>query len=254
MKRILAIFLLTVLTLSFTSCVLVDTSDIDTSIEDTEHTKKLGSCIITVPDNTAITTNTPPTDNTPQTDEDEDTNITPKDPMRGIIKNGVYKNDFLGFELEYPPMWEVMSDDSKAKSYGITVERYKNDSFEQLAKEIGVINDVYLYQLRDELLVTVSYIYPEKYKHIPGLTQSSTEEDFANGFLQMYEGDPNVAMTTETVTLSGDNYLRATYTINGQLNIVGRVQYFRKVGEYMAIIGVRIGREYTVADIEGMIR
>ncbi len=110
MKRLLAIFLLTVMTLSCTSCVLVDTSDIDTSVKDTEHTKKLGSCIITIPDNTSITTNTPPTDNTPQTDEDEDTNVTPKDPMRGTIKDSVYKNDFLGFELEFPQGWRIYGD------------------------------------------------------------------------------------------------------------------------------------------------
>jgi len=169
---------------------------------------------------------------------------------RGKIENNVYKNDFIGFEIAMEGSWTISSDADIARLCGVTEDEIKGDGYKTLLEQFGSMLDLSASTSDSKLSVNLTYTYPKNYPFV-STGENATPEEYAGVYKKMFENE-GAKMETKTVKLSGDEYLRASFTIEN--SDYAKVYYFRKVGKYMCILDFTYTNAYTLDTIEGMIK
>lgn len=167
---------------------------------------------------------------------------------RGTIKENVYKSEFTGITFTKPDHWRYLTDEELAKAMSIGIEALDANTFEKSAMEYSNILDMMVINDATGLNVTIGY---ENLSLTNG--NSISEEEYLSAMTEYLKtmGD-TITGEAETITLSSENYLKATFTVVIDGVEMETTYYLRLIGDIMAVITVASPKNIVDRNIESM--
>ncbi len=167
---------------------------------------------------------------------------------RGTVKENVYKSEFTGITFTKPDHWRYLTDEELAKTISVSIDALDANTFEKTAMEYSNILDMMVINDATGLNVTIGY---ENLSLTNG--RSVSEEEYLSATTEYLKtmGD-TIAGEAETVTLSSENYLKATFTVVIDGVEMETTYYLRLIGDIMTVITVASPKNIVDRNIEAM--
>lgn len=165
------------------------------------------------------------------------------------VDSGIYKNNFLGLEIEIPASWSCLSDAQIADLCGVSVDEIKGEEFKKCVDAYGSMLDFVGGTDNSEISMNVTVISPANYPLVQNAS-SLSEAEFAKKYVSTFEGQ--TVNDTETVKLGSKNYICVTISLS-ETNLTKNF-YFCKVADYITMIDVTYNSNYTAESIKAMFK
>lgn len=173
-----------------------------------------------------------------------------KEISRGTINGNVYTSDYSGLTFTKPDTWVYLTDEELAEAMDIGMESLDQNAFADAVVQMVSVYDMMAGDNETGTNINIAY---ENLAVSNGGTM--TEKEYLEA-LSKQLGD-NATMNAEfiedtTVTLCGNEYLRAIYHVDYSGYEMTMVYYLRSIDTYMNLVVVAVTDGYTIEDIEAM--
>ena len=240
MKKLLVILLSTALMLSLTACGSDDDSSSTSSIAQSSSKQD------TLTESSAQSSATDSASK-PASDTSADEN---KKLARGTFNGDVYESAYSGLKFSKPESWVYYTDEEMAAVLNLGVE-YLGDKFAEAAETITSVYDMMVVDSLTGTNLSVGY-ENLNLSFLSNLTEKQYIEAVKAQFATITTMDVVFSDETETVSLSGNDYLRSICTVTSNGVTMTQIYYLRNIDGYMNFIIVTLVDGYEVADIEAM--
>lgn len=159
--------------------------------------------------------------------------------VRGVVTDGVYRNDFASLALQMPEGWGQATDEQLAEVSGLTADFYNDKEFYAKLADMTTLLDFYCYDPQTGENITVTYENLAAYNNEEYL--NLTKEQYKDLAIQAIGSQTNMQPTevsSEAVTLGGEEYLKTVIDIYyPEMDATGTIyDYFRIVDNFAVII------------------
>jgi hypothetical protein len=178
-------------------------------------------------------------------DNNEETNAV----QRGTIKNNVYSSKTTGLRFTKPDNWRYLTDKELSQALSISEEAISKKEFAASLEEYPNLMDMMIMDDATGLNMTVGY------ENLP-VTMGSpiSEQEYMDAMSEFISTMGNVQIgKSETVTLSGQDYLHTEFSVDIDGTTMITQYYIRLImDKYMSVISVAYTSDVEAPDIEKM--
>ncbi len=173
-----------------------------------------------------------PTQTAPSTTADNSPDDSTGTVTKGIITGDVYSSDFTGLEFTKPGDWVFATDEELAGIYGFAVEDLSEERFSQTLDETASVYDMQAFSPDGLLNINIGYENTKITNGAP-ITAEEYIDVFTDAYINLMGAD---ALEEESVTLSGEEYLRCSYKLESMDPVMYQHCYCRSIGDYVNFI------------------
>lgn len=167
---------------------------------------------------------------------------------RGTVKDNVYTSKTTGLTFTKPEEWRFLSDKELAQALSISEEAISEKEFASSLEEYPNLLDMMVMDDTTGFNLTVGY---ENLTVTMG--ETVTEAEYMDAMTEYLQTMGNVSSEEpETVTLSGYEYLKASFSVEIDGVLMKTEYYIRLIDNYMNVITAAYTADITDVDIESL--
>lgn len=179
--------------------------------------------------------------------------ISNKKITRGTIDGNVYSSEYAQFTFTKPDDWNYSTDEELAALINSSSDMISASSFEKTLADAGSVYDM---MAKDDVTGSNIMVMFENLT-VTNAGRSVTAEEYLDILKENLAGQTTDMtynfMAQEDVTIGGNEYLKATFTVTIATSILSQVYYMRAIDNVMCVIISTPANGVTAEDIEAML-
>ena len=170
---------------------------------------------------------------------------------RGTIEGNVYTSEYLGVSFTKPESWVYSTDEEIAAAVNMSVDMLFNENLKDALENNPSIYDMMVIDSVTRSNINVGFENLAK-SFSSNITVDQYIESLKSQLAQISSMNITFPESSKTVKLSGTEFTKLQCTTTTQGFTMTQVYYLRKVDKYMGFIIATIPSGYSVEEIEAM--